>query len=75
MDNNNEKQKEKKIEKNIIFQKLNESCINYVFTTYLCHIDDIVICNLVCKSWHIFLSYNSYLWKVLLQKHFSAFLQ
>lgn len=70
MDNNNKKKQEEKKIENIIFKLLNETLVNYVFTTYLCHIDDIVICNLVCKSWHMFLSDNFYLWKLLLQKHF-----
>ena len=52
--------------------KLNENCLNYIFTTFFCHINDIAMFNLVCKDWYKFLSENIYLWKLLLQKHFGS---
>ena len=48
-----------------------KNCLNYIFTTFFCHINDIAMFNLVCKDWYKFLK-NIYLWKLLLQKHFGS---
>ena len=51
--------------------KLNENCLNYIFTTFFCHINDIAMFNLVCKDWYKFLSENIYLCKkISLKKQF-----